>query len=133
MSRFLLRGAAVCVLIVGAALSAVGQKPDSDSDSIGNKIDRGVRKVESKLRDTWGDIKRGTHRMTVQGRVYARLYWDKSLADADFKIESRDEGVVVLSGSVADKHAKERAIELARSTVGVNDTIDELTVPAKTK
>jgi osmotically-inducible protein OsmY len=130
MSRFLLQGAAVCVLVVGTALSAVGQK--QDSDSIGDKIDRGVRDVESKLRESWGDIKRGTHRMTVQGRVYARLYWDKSLADANLKIEAKDGGVVVLKGTVPNRDAKRRAVELAQSTVGVNETVDELTpAPAK--
>jgi hypothetical protein len=130
MSRILLRGAAVCVLVVGTALVAVGQK--QDSDSIGDKIDRGVRDVESKLRESWGDIKRGTHRMTVQGRVYARLYWDKSLADANLKIEARDGGVVVLKGTVPNREAKRRAVELAQSTVGVNETVDELTpAPAK--
>jgi osmotically-inducible protein OsmY len=130
MSRILLRGVAVCVLVVGTALVAVGQK--QDSDSIGDKIDRGVRDVESKLRESWGDIKRGTHRMTVQGRVYARLYWDKALADGNLKIEAKDGGVVVLKGTVPNRDARRRAVELAQSTVGVNDTVDELTLaPAK--
>jgi osmotically-inducible protein OsmY len=130
MSRILLRGAAVCVLVMGTALVAVGQK--QDSDSIGDKIDRGVRDVESKLRESWGDIKRGTHRMTVQGRVYARLYWDKALADGNLKIEAKDGGVVVLKGTVSNRDARRRAVELAQSTVGVNDTVDELTLaPAK--
>ncbi|HUE15945.1 MAG TPA: BON domain-containing protein [Planctomycetaceae bacterium] len=132
MSRILLRGVAVCILVAGTALVAVGQK--QDSDSIGDKIDRGVRDVESKLRESWGDIKRGTHRMTVQGRVYARLYWDKSLADGNLKIEAKDGGVVVLKGTVPNREARRRAVELAQSTVGVNDTVDELTLaPAKTE
>jgi osmotically-inducible protein OsmY len=130
MSQILLRGVAVCVLVAGTALVAVGQK--QDSDSIGDKIDRGVRDVESKLRESWGDIKRGTHRMTVQGRVYARLYWDKALADGNLKIEAKDGGVVVLKGTVSNRDARRRAVELAQSTVGVNDTVDELTLaPAK--
>ena len=131
MSRTLLRGA-VCVLVVCGALRAVGQQ--KDSDSLGDKVDRGVRAVESRLRETWGDIKRGTHRMTVQGRVYARLYWDKSLTDATLTIETKDGGVVVLKGSVPSRDAKRRAVELAQSTVGVNETTDELSVaPNKEK
>ena len=83
---------------------------------------------------TWGDIKRATHRMTVQGRVYARLYWDKSLADAPFQVETKNGGVVVLKGSVPSAEAKHRAVELAQSTVGVNDTVDELGIaPNKTR
>jgi osmotically-inducible protein OsmY len=131
MSRNFLRGA-VCVVLVCGGLNAFGQQ--KDSDSLGDKLDRGVRQVESKLRETWADIKRTTRRMTVEGRVYARLYWDKSLADAPFQIETKNGGVVVLKGSVPSHEAKRRAVDLAQSTVGVNETIDELAVaPSKTR
>jgi osmotically-inducible protein OsmY len=133
MSPRLLGGAA-CALILFGTLNAVGQQKDSDSDSIGDKVNRGVQQVESKLRQTWGDIKRATHRMTVEGRVYARLYWDKALTDAPFKIETKDGGVVILKGSVPTSEARHRAVELARNTVGVNETVDELSVePLKSK
>jgi osmotically-inducible protein OsmY len=131
MGRILVR-VAICVVFVGVALGAFGQQ--KDSDSIGDKVDRGVREVESRLRDTWGDIKRGTHRMTIQGRVYARLYWDKSLADGTIRIETKDKGVVVLKGSVPTREAKRRAVELTDSTVGVHETVDELAIgPNKDK
>ena len=131
MLRALLRGA-VCVVVLCVALNAVGQQ--KESDSIGDKVDRGLRQAESKLRETWGDIQRATHRMTVKGRVYARLYWDKQLTDAPFQIETRDGGVVVLKGSVPNSEAKRHAVELAQATVGVNETVDELGVaPNKTK
>ena len=131
MSRTLL-GVAVCVVLVYGALNAVGQQ--KESDSLGDKVDRGVRQVESKLRETWGDITRATHRMTIQGRVYARLYWDKALTEAPFKVEVKNGGVVVLKGSVPTSEAKKHAVELTQSTVGVNETVDELGVaPEKTK
>jgi hyperosmotically inducible periplasmic protein len=131
MSRTLLRGAA-CVLVFCGALSAFGQQ--KDSDSLGDKVDRELRRAESKLRESWGDVQRATHRMTIQGRVYARLYWDKSLADAPLKIETKDGGVVVLKGSVPSPEAKRRAVELTQSTVGVNEAVDELAVaPNKEK
>jgi BON domain len=134
MLRATLLGA-VCVLVVCGVIGhervVMGQ--EKDSDSIGDKIDRGVKKVEAKLRETWADIQRATRRMTVEARVYARLYWDKSLADALLKIEVKDEGVIVLKGSVPTAEAKHRAFELAQSTVGVNQAIDELAVaPSKT-
>ena len=129
MSRNLL--GAVCVVVFCTALTVGQQK---DSDSLGDKVNRGLERAERKLRETWGDIQKATHRMTVQGRVYARLYWDKSLADAPFQVETKDGGVVVLKGSVPSAEAKHRAVELAQSTVGVNDTVDELGIaPNKTK
>jgi len=129
MSRNLL--GAACVVVFCTALTVGQQK---DSDSLGDKVNRGLERAERKLRETWGDIQKATHRMTVQGRVYARLYWDKSLADAPFQVETKDGGVVVLKGSVPSSEAKHRAVELAQSTVGVNDTVDELGIaPNKTK
>jgi hyperosmotically inducible periplasmic protein len=131
MSRILLL-AAVCVLIGWGVGDAVGQQ--KESDSIGEKVNRGLHRAEEKLRETWGDIQRATHRMTVRGRVYARLYWDKQLADAPLQIETKDKGVVVLKGTVPTSEAKRHAVELANSTVGVNETIDELGVaPNKVK
>ena len=129
MSRNLL--GAVCVVVFCTAITVGQQK---DSDSLGDKVNRGLERAERKLRETWGDIQKATHRMTVQGRVYARLYWDKSLAEAPFQVETKDGGVVVLKGSVPSAEAKHRAVELAQSTVGVNDTVDELGIaPNKTK
>jgi osmotically-inducible protein OsmY len=129
MSRNLL--GAACVVVCCTAITVGQQK---DSDSLGDKVNRGLERAEKKLRETWGDIQKATHRMTVQGRVYARLYWDKSLADAPFQVETKDGGVVVLKGSVPSAEAKHRAVELAQSTVGVNDTVDELGIaPNKTK
>jgi osmotically-inducible protein OsmY len=129
MSRNLL--GAACVVVFCTALTVGQQK---DSDSLGDKVNRGLERAEKKLRETWGDIQKATHRMTVQGRVYARLYWDKSLADAPFQVETKNGGVVVLKGSVPSAEAKHRAVELAQSTVGVNDTVDELGIaPNKTK
>jgi BON domain len=132
MSRMFMRGA-VCLAIFCVALNVVGQDEKKD-DSISDKINRGLDRAEKKLRETWGDIQKATHRMTVQGRVYARLYWDKSLADAPFQVETKDGGVVVLKGSVPTPEAKHRAFELTQSTVGVNETVDQLGVaPNKEK
>jgi osmotically-inducible protein OsmY len=124
--------AAFCIVLVSTGFVAFGQQ--KDSDSIGDRVDRGVRAVESRLRETWGDVKKATHRMTVQGRVYARVYWDKALADSTIQIESKDKGVILLKGSVSSPEARRRAVELSDSTVGVNETIDQLGIaPNKEK
>ena len=123
------------LLMLSGGLAAA--EPQRSGEPIGDSISRGVRQVESKLRETWAEIQRGTQRMTVEARVYARLYWDKSLVNATLAIEGRDDGVVVLKGSVPSVAAQQRAVELAQSTVGVNKAIDQLAVapapPAETK
>jgi osmotically-inducible protein OsmY len=131
MSRTFLFGA-VCAILLCGTIKVVGQQ--DDSNSISNKVNRGIEQAESKLRETWGDIKKATHRMSIEGRVYARLYWDKSLTDAPWKLEARNGGVIVLKGSVPTSEAKHRAVELAQTTVGVKETVDELEVsPNKEK
>ncbi len=128
MSRTLLRGVFLRSFLVGSAFTAFGQQ--KDSDSISDKVDRGVREVESRLKEGWGDIKQATHRMTVVGRprLCPDMYWDKSLTDSSIRIEPKDKGVIVLKGSVPTREAKRRAVELSDSTVGVNETVDELGV-----
>ena len=96
MGRILMRGA-ICSLFVVVAVGAYGQQ--KDSDSIGDKIDRGVRDVESRLREKWGDIKQATHRMTVQGRVYARLYWDSRSPTQQFASRRRTRALSFLRGA----------------------------------
>ena len=68
--------------------------------------------------------------MGVQGRVYGRLHWDKSLENAKLEISVCDNHAVVLSGNVASTAAKEKAEELARDTIGVGSVVNELTVAA---
>jgi hypothetical protein len=67
---------------------------------------------------------------TLAGRVTARLRWDAALADADIEV-SEEEAVVRLSGEVADPAARRRAVDLARTTDGVDEVIDDLSVPDK--
>jgi osmotically-inducible protein OsmY len=121
-------------VVLGIALSAFfgltatagAQEPAKES--LGDSVSRGVREIEAKLRETWADVQRGTQRMTVQGRVYARLYWDKSLVGATIDIESRDGGIVVLKGSVPNISAQQRAADLVESTVGVKQAVNELAI-----
>ena len=96
----------VLLLVLSGRLAAA--EPQRSSEPLGDSISRGVRQVESKLRETWAEIQRGTQRMTVEARVYARLYWDKSLVNATLAIEGRDDGVVVLKGSVPSVAAQQR-------------------------
>lgn len=66
--------------------------------------------------------------LTIEGKVQSRLNWDKSLADACIQV-SGDAGVIALHGSVKDLQQRRRAVELAESTVGTNQVVDELASP----
>jgi hyperosmotically inducible periplasmic protein len=115
--------------------------PNSNvGERIGESVDRGLNQLGEKLRRGWADIRKSVDELTVQGRVYGRLRWDKALATAPIEIAVQNENVVTLSGTVADEVARMSAVKLAQDTVGVGKVVDNLTVsstaigtaPAKT-
>lgn len=113
------------VLVPSLACIAQGQ---GAGEKLGEKIDRGVERLGSELRQGWAEIRRAADRMGVQARVYARLHWDKMVQPATIDIEVEDAGVVVLKGSVSTTAAKDKARQLAQDTVGVTEVIDRLAV-----
>lgn len=65
----------------------------------------------------------------TEDRVRARLEADKQLEGVEFAV-SADGATVKLRGVVPNTAARQRAVELAGSTVGVEAVVDELAVPA---
>jgi osmotically-inducible protein OsmY len=119
------------VLCTSPFLAATAQ--EGVGERIGEKLDRGLSQLRSELRDEWSQLKRSVERMGVHGRVYSRLRWDKAIEGTAIDIEVREESVVVLRGEVRSAAAKEKAVQLAQDTVGVNEVVDQLTVSAATQ
>lgn len=65
---------------------------------------------------------------SVGGRVESRLRWDRYLKGSEIEVALTGVGEVALRGEVADAALKARAVELARTTVGVERVVDELKV-----
>jgi len=106
------------------------QPQPGTAERIGEKIDRGLSQIGAELKQGWEEVRKSVEKMSVQGRVYGRLHWDKKLESAKLEISVRDSQEVVLSGKVASAAAKQKAEELARDTVGVGSVVNELTVTA---
>jgi hyperosmotically inducible periplasmic protein len=66
---------------------------------------------------------------TVSTRVKAVLSADKQLGDMKIDVDTKN-GVVTLSGAVANNEARDHALELARNVKGVNSVNDQLAVKA---
>lgn len=98
------------------------------AERIGETVDRGLTTLGQKLRKTWADIRQSVDELTVQGRVYGRLRWDKALANAPLDIAVQNESTIVLSGTVPDEAARLIAVNLAQSTIGVAKVVDHLTI-----
>jgi osmotically-inducible protein OsmY len=60
-------------------------------------------------------------------KVHARFAGDTALKGSDMKVSSKNH-VVTLSGTVSSAAARDRAIDLAKTTEGVLDVDDQLTI-----
>lgn len=98
------------------------------AERLGEQLDRGVDRLSEEVREGWESLRKSVDKMGVRGRVYSRLRWDKNLADSALDIDAEEGGLVTLRGRVPTNTAKQKAVELATDTVGVNRVVDELTV-----
>jgi hypothetical protein len=80
------------------------------------------------LPDSLQSIRGGIGEFAVDGKVAARLHWDKELENASIQVGALAGGSVKLTGTVPTFEARQRAAHLARTTSGVSNVVDELTV-----
>jgi osmotically-inducible protein OsmY len=125
MTRLLWAGVAICLL---CGFASAQQSQPGTAAQLGEKIDRGLSQLGKEISQAWGEVRQGVEKMGVQGRVYGRLHWDKTLEGAALDIDVRDKQVVVLRGKVASAAAKQKAEQLASDTIGVSSVVNELTI-----
>jgi osmotically-inducible protein OsmY len=101
---------------------------EGTAEQIGRRIDQGLEQLREEVQEAWGDVRARLDKLSVQGRVYVRLRWDKLLAEEpiDVSVEAKD--VVTLTGRVPNEEARQKAVQLSKDTVGVRDVIDRLQV-----
>lgn len=130
--RFIAMGTAA-VLCLNVAVAVQGQ--EGTGERVGKKADQAFEQLREDAKDVAGQIKKGfekaramVDRLGVEGRVYARLHWDKALNNASISVDVGKDGTTTLRGTVADLTAKAKAEQLTGDTVGVQRVVDELAV-----
>jgi osmotically-inducible protein OsmY len=115
--------------VVGVAL-ALGCT-NEDADRLGKIGRRIAARTESILADD-GRLSRGCLALrselsenALDARVTLRLRWDKELTSSAIQVTAAG-SVVELSGTLSDAALRQRAVDLAQSTVGVTKVIDSL-------
>ncbi len=94
----------------------------------GAGIDDAGKNIKQGVENAFARTKAAVHNQDVLSRVYSRLHWDKTLTNSVMEVALKDDGTITLRGGVPDAAAKERAVLLAKDTVGVSRVIDELAV-----
>jgi osmotically-inducible protein OsmY len=105
-----------------------------DGDLLGQALQRAGQKLETAAggnANQFAGRLRTTARPSIglAERVETRLKWDRFLDDVEVVVESPEPGVVKVKGKMPDIAKRQRVLDLARSTVGVKDVVDELTLP----
>ncbi len=110
---------------------------DNTGEQIGRKVDRAVDKLGEGAKDVMNQVRRGfeearnaVDRLSIEGRVYARLHWDKALHESTFSVDVGRDGVTTIRGTVPSDPAKAKAERLASETVGVERVVNELQISA---
>jgi hyperosmotically inducible periplasmic protein len=116
------------VLVVSALLCIESPAQEGLGQRIGQQIDEGAERLASEVKRGWEEIRESVDKLEVEGRVYSRLHWDKQLAKFEIQVESPSDETVVLVGRVTDQKERQRAVQLAKETVGVKKVVDRLVV-----
>jgi osmotically-inducible protein OsmY len=134
--RFVLTSNLVAVF-VGAVVVGYGQ--ESTGQRIGEKADEAIaglreaaHNVADQVRKSFEEARATVDRLSAEGRVYARLHWDKALNGASISVEVGKDGNTTLRGMVPNEAAKMKADQLAGDTVGVQRVVNELKVQPST-
>lgn len=113
------------------------EKIKEKASSAASSVKKGVTGAGEAIKNKFNQAKEHVVAMEIETRVYARLHWDKALTGTKLDLSAPRMGVIVLTGTVANSKARDKAVALTAETVGVTEVIDHLTVsgpePAEVK
>ncbi|MCI0354695.1 MAG: BON domain-containing protein [Acidobacteria bacterium] len=125
-------------LLLGAAALSAGCS-GGDADRIarvsGKALDRATAMTENagqRLGLALRGVKPGVDAIEVSARVSQRLKWDQVLEGTSITVHA-SERTITLTGTVTDEVQRRRAMDLAQSTLGVEQVQESLEVAAQTR
>jgi osmotically-inducible protein OsmY len=115
------------LILLGVALLAGCNSQDNE------RLSRMARVAAGKLEGAGGDhslasLRGNLDNTTLGSRVSARMRWDKAMEGANVEVHSRG-GEVELKGIVRDVAQRQKAVEIANSTIGTETVVDAMTEP----
>jgi hypothetical protein len=122
------------LVVMAAGLAVLGGCDRQDADRLASMGHRAAGHLEHVSGGAQGKLAIALRGLlpgncdTLEGRITARLHWDKSLSGAAIQVYAAGE-TVELRGTVASQEQRQRAVQLAETTAGVEHVSDLLTVP----
>ena len=101
-------------------LARVGQRVSEKAEAL-------TGGSHGRLASGWQALRADMDKMALDARISARLRWDKSLEGAKIQVFYHD-GQIELKGQVRTFDQRQRAMQLANSTVGAENIVDSLEV-----
>jgi hyperosmotically inducible periplasmic protein len=91
-------------------------KPQPSGDELKDRAARAAQRVDETLAEA-----------ALTGKIKAKIALDDTVKTADVRVHSQ-KGIVTLSGSVNSAAQRDRLLQLARETAGVNSVVNQITI-----
>jgi osmotically-inducible protein OsmY len=106
-------------------LGACGQQ--GTNSTVGQKMDRATDKVANTASDAGSKVAVAADDTAITAKVKAALIAEPGLKSTDINVDTK-EATVTLSGTVASTELRDKAKQIASSTSGVKNVVDNLVV-----
>jgi osmotically-inducible protein OsmY len=110
------------LLVVGC-----GQQGSGTGTTVGQKMDRAADKVADTTANASAKVATATDDTAITAKVKAALIAEPGLKSTDINVDTK-EATVTLSGTVASNELRDKAKQIASSTNGVKNVVDNLVV-----
>jgi hyperosmotically inducible periplasmic protein len=91
--------------------------PKAKENDLKARASAAAKDVGDEVSDTW-----------ITGQIKTEIAFDKGLKGSDISVDTNQNGVVTLTGTVPSEMEHQRALRLARGVTGVREVKDALTV-----
>jgi osmotically-inducible protein OsmY len=110
------------LLVVGC-----GPQGSGTGTTVGQKMDRAADKVADTTANASAKVATATDDTAITAKVKAALIAEPGLKSTDINVDTK-EATVTLSGTVASNELRDKAKQIASSTNGVKNVVDNLVV-----
>jgi osmotically-inducible protein OsmY len=110
------------LLVVGC-----GQQGTGTGTTVGQKMDRAADKVADTTANASSKVAMAADDTAITAKVKAALIAEPGLKSTDINVDTKD-ATVTLSGTVASNELRDKAKQIASSTNGVKNVVDNLVV-----